>query len=118
IRIYNIILLEHHKVNVSKNIYINGILNIESLKKKDKIIFKDKIHLEKGILIHTYDGNLIINENTFIGPYCCFYCHGGIEIGKNTLIAMHTCILSSNHTIPPKSELIRNQPDIKLPTKI
>jgi acetyltransferase-like isoleucine patch superfamily enzyme len=31
---------------------------------------------------------------------------------------MHTCIVSSNHTIPSKNELIRSKPDVLLPVTI
>lgn len=31
---------------------------------------------------------------------------------------MHTCIVSSNHTVPIKGTLTRSQPDILLPVKI
>jgi acetyltransferase-like isoleucine patch superfamily enzyme len=46
------------------------------------------------------------------------YGHGGVDIGDQSLIAMHCCILSSEHTIPSRSGIIRNEPDILLPTKI
>jgi len=31
---------------------------------------------------------------------------------------MHCCIVSSNHTVPDRGKIIRQQPDILLPTKI
>jgi acetyltransferase-like isoleucine patch superfamily enzyme len=46
------------------------------------------------------------------------YGQGGVEIGSNCLIAMHSCIVSSNHTISDQATLIRSQPDILLPVKI
>ena len=71
-----------------------------------------------GVIIKCYGGKVQIDENTFLGEYVIVYGHGGVEIGKNTLIAMHTCIISSNHTIPNKNTIIRSQPDILLPVKI
>lgn len=117
-KLYNTLLLNHRNATFSKEIFFNGFLNIDNNQKQGAITLHDNLHLEKGIVIQIYGGSLTIKNDTFIGPYCCFYCHGGIEIGKNTLIAMHTCIVSSNHTIPNRESLIRNQPDIKLPTKI
>jgi len=46
------------------------------------------------------------------------YGHGGVEIGDQSLVAMHCCILSSEHTVPARPEIIRNQPDRLLPTRI
>ena len=41
-----------------------------------------------------------------------------MSIGRDTLIAMHCRILSSNHTIPNRKVKIRSQPDIFLPVTI
>jgi acetyltransferase-like isoleucine patch superfamily enzyme len=71
-----------------------------------------------GVIIKCYGGKVKIGPNTFMGEYVVLYGHGGIEIGENTLIAMHTCIVSSNHTIPAQDTLIRSQPDMLLPVNI
>lgn len=85
---------------------------------KGSIIIDSNCEISKGTVIKCYGGKVTIKKNTFIGEYVILYGHGGIEIGENTLIAMHTCIVSSNHTIPPRNQNIRNQPDVLLPTKI
>jgi acetyltransferase-like isoleucine patch superfamily enzyme len=54
----------------------------------------------------------------FLGPYVVIYGHGGVDIGDHSLISMHCCIVSSNHRVPERGEIIRHQPDILLPTKI
>ena len=81
------------------------------------IICKD-CELSIGVTIKAYGGTVTINQNTFLGEYVTIYGHGGVTIGSNTLIAMHTCIVSSNHTIPADNELIRSKPDILLPVII
>lgn len=83
-----------------------------------------RIEIGKGckisnyVTLQAYVGYIEISENTFIGENVVIYGHGGVNIGKNSLIAMNTCIVSSNHTIPSSNELIINQPDKLLPTKI
>ena len=86
--------------------------------KKGQIILGDKCELSQGVTLKAYGGEIKLGSNTFLGEYVVIYGHGGVEIGENTLIAMHTCIVSSNHTIPSKNTLIRSQPDILLPVKI
>jgi acetyltransferase-like isoleucine patch superfamily enzyme len=86
--------------------------------KKGVLIICKKGELNKGVVIKSYGGTVSINQNTFLGEYVVIYGHGGVTIGSNTLIAMHTCIVSSNHTIPLKNELIRSKPDILLPVII
>jgi acetyltransferase-like isoleucine patch superfamily enzyme len=71
-----------------------------------------------GAIINSYGGEIIIGKFVYIGEYVIIYGHGGVEIGAKTLIAMHTCIVSSNHTVPSQSIPIRSTPDTLLPVKI
>jgi acetyltransferase-like isoleucine patch superfamily enzyme len=54
----------------------------------------------------------------YVGPYTVIYGHGGVEIGDGTLVAMGCGIVSSNHTIPGREELILSHPDLKKKTSI
>lgn len=74
--------------------------------------------LGQGVELNPWNGHITIGERVFIGPYAVLYGQGGIEIGNDTLIAMHCCILSSNHTIPGVEANIRDHPDVLLPTRI
>jgi acetyltransferase-like isoleucine patch superfamily enzyme len=46
------------------------------------------------------------------------YAHGGVEIGDDTLIAMHCCIAAANHNVPPMGVTIRSQPDVPAKVRI
>ncbi len=93
-------------------------LIIGFLQKRGIIILSKYCQLSKGVVIRAYGGKVELKENVFVGENVIIYGHGNVEIGANSLIAMHTCILSSNHTIPSRNEKIRDKPDILLPTKI
>lgn len=62
-----------------------------------------KVEISKGckisdyVLIVPYGGKIVIEENVYIGPFTVLYGHGGLRIGKNTLIAAHSIIVPSNH---------------------
>lgn len=71
-----------------------------------------------GAVINSYGGKIGIDKFAYIGEYVVIYGHGGVEIGAKTLIAMHTCIVSSNHGIPDQTLPIRSMPDVLLPVKI
>lgn len=86
--------------------------------RKGEVIIEDKCEISQGVILKAYGGEIRINTNTFLGEYVIIYGHGGVEIGENTLIAMHTCIVSSNHTVPGQDTFIRSEPDILLPVKI
>ena len=86
--------------------------------KKGTITLAADCELSQGTVLKAYGGHIGIGKNTFLGEYCVLYGHGGIDIGENTLIAMHTCIISANHTLSDQNTLIRSQPDVLLPVKI
>lgn len=67
--------------------------------------------LQDGVRLETWGGTIEVKENTFLGPYTVIYGHGDVHIGKNCLIAMHSRIVSSSHTIPPIGVAIRSMPD-------
>ena len=78
----------------------------------------DQGWIEQGVILWAFGGRIRIGKSVYVGQYSVIYGHGGVEIGEETLVSMHCCILSSNHTIAPRDRIIRQQPDIRLPTKI
>ncbi len=82
------------------------------------IVLGNSCWIEQGCVLWAFDGKIQVNQNVFIGPYVVIYGHGGVEIGENTLISMHCRILSSNHSLPVAGEVIRERPDVLLPTRI
>ncbi len=55
------------------------------------------VTISEGVILATSGGRIDIEENVFIGPYCVLYGHGGLRIGKDTLIAAHTVIIPNSH---------------------
>lgn len=121
IYLLKIIYYKKSNIFIDKTVLLNNGLCLNlgfGSSKKGTITIKANCEISKGVIINCFGNKIILNKNTFLGEYVIIYGHGGVEIGENTLIAMHTCIVSSNHTIPNKSEKIRDQPDVLLPTKI
>ncbi len=75
-------------------------------------------HFDVGALVYTYGGTISLGDDVYIGPYSIVYGHGGVVIGRDTLVAMACSIVSSNHAIPGCEALIRSLPDVKLQTTI
>ena len=99
----------HPDINLQSGVSLSlGFLN----NKKGQLHISANCTLSKGCVINCYGGNTQLEKNVFLGEYVVIYGHGDVTIGSNTLIAMHTSIVSSNHTIPYKNELIRSKPDI------
>jgi len=86
--------------------------------KPGRIAIGDQAWIEHGATLCAFGGSIDIGRSVFIGPHAVVYGHGGVTIREETLIAMHCCILSSEHAIPTRSEGIRHHPDTFLPTHI
>lgn len=71
-----------------------------------------------GTELNPWGGHIHIGRRVFFGPYVVIYGQGGVEVGDDSLVSMHCCILSSNHSIPSRDKVIRDEPNILLPTKI
>ena len=92
----------------------NSFFNIQG----GQIEIGDNVKISKGVIIDCFGGKVKIGNNTFIGPYTVLYGHGNITIGDNCLIAMGCKIVSSNHTVPSKDNVINQQPDVIEPISI
>jgi acetyltransferase-like isoleucine patch superfamily enzyme len=103
------------RVKISNNAFLSRGVSNGSI---GKIDVNAHCELSQGVVLKAYGGHIHLNENVFLGEYVVIYGHGGVVVGSNTLIAMHTCIVSSNHTVPEQKMLIRSQPDVLLPVKI
>ncbi|WP_316759876.1 acyltransferase [Pedobacter aquatilis] len=111
-RILGVKIAEHVKIGL--NVFFSRGFNF----KKGEISIGSTCEISYGTVLKAYGGRIFISDSTFLGEYVIIYGHGGVTIGNNTLIAMHTCIVSSNHAMPSKGTLIRSQGDILLPVSI
>ncbi len=82
------------------------------------LVLGDHTFLDTGVILHPCGGSIATNIDVYVGPYTTVYGHGGVVIGKDTLISMHCRILSSNHSMPPLPTIIRSQPDLLRATHI
>ena len=83
-----------------------------------QIVLGDRTRIDRGVLLHPYGGHIETGIDVYIGAYTIVYGHGGVVIGKDTLLSPHCRILSSNHALPPPGTIMRSQPDVCLPTHI
>jgi acetyltransferase-like isoleucine patch superfamily enzyme len=116
-----ILMLKEKGVSIDKHVAIDLSASISRGFKNGKhgsIQLFTRCMLSKGVVINAYGGEVVLDYNTFIGENVVIYGHGGIKIGKNSMVAMNSCLVSSNHTIPKRGELIRHQPDTLLPLNI
>ena len=68
------------------------------------------VRLSDGVILAPFGGEIRLAENVFVGPYCVLYGHGGLTVGRDTLIASHTVVIPSNHAFADPERPIRHQP--------
>jgi acetyltransferase-like isoleucine patch superfamily enzyme len=64
---------------------------------RGSIRISDGVTISDGVIIATYGGTIAIEPNVYIGPYCVLYGHGGLTIGRDTMIGAHTVMVPANH---------------------
>src|SRR5262249_31973219 len=68
------------------------------------------VTISDGVIIATYGGTVTIESAVYIGPYCVLYGHGGLTIGRNSMIGAHTVIVPANHSFDRTDLPINMQP--------
>lgn len=82
------------------------------------IVVGKNVCIEDHSRLETWGGTIDISEHVFIGPHVMIFGQGGVNIGKNSLIAMQCRILSSEHDIPPLGIPIRTVANVRMKTVI
>jgi len=57
----------------------------------------DQCTVQDGALLNASEGFVHIGDRTWIGPFCVIYGNGGVRIGRDVMIAAHSCITSVGH---------------------
>ncbi len=58
----------------------------------------ENVRIHEYTYIDDYGGDIVIEDNVGIGHHCILAGHGGLYIGKNSMIGGLTYIISSNHS--------------------
>lgn len=61
------------------------------------VLIGDNCTLRHGCLLLPYGGSITLENNVAVGAYSVVYGHGGVHVGKNTLIGPHVIIIPANH---------------------
>jgi acetyltransferase-like isoleucine patch superfamily enzyme len=75
-----------------------------------RIVVGEGVTISDGAIIATYGGSVVVEANVYLGPYCVLYGHGGLTIGRNTMIGAHTVIVPANHGFARIDVPMREQP--------
>jgi acetyltransferase-like isoleucine patch superfamily enzyme len=75
-----------------------------------RVIIGECVTLSDGVIVAPYGGSIEIGANVYVGPYCVLYGHGGLTIGRDTMIGAHTVIIPANHGFARIDVPMKDQP--------
>jgi acetyltransferase-like isoleucine patch superfamily enzyme len=75
-----------------------------------RVLVAPGVTISDGVILATYGGAIEIEANSYIGPYCVLYGHGGLTIGRDTMIGAQTIIVAANHGFARTDMPMRAQP--------
>ncbi|HLJ60291.1 MAG TPA: acyltransferase [bacterium] len=61
------------------------------------ILISEWVIISDGVILAAYGGSIEIGAHAYVGPYCVLYGHGGLAIGRDTMIGAHTVVIPANH---------------------
>lgn len=100
------------KFFLEKNISIDTSVLLDAHYESKGIYIHKNVEIHKNVILSTGQGEkgeIKIQENSKIGPNVCIYGNGGVEIGKNVLIAGNCLIVASSHNFEKINIPIINQ---------
>jgi acetyltransferase-like isoleucine patch superfamily enzyme len=101
-------------VQVDRSIYIAASAKIQidtdGCAFGGSVLISEGATISDGVIIAPYGGSIEIGARTCIGPYCVLYGHGGLTIGRDTMIGAHTIIVPANHGFKQPDRPIHAQP--------
>lgn len=118
---WRVALLRSRGVRVGAPCDVQGpvtIRHVLSRGMRGEIEIGARAQIARGVIIESWGGRVRLGAGIYVGPYSVIYGHGGVDIGDDTLVAMHVTIVSSNHALPPLGRSIQYQPDELRPTRI
>jgi carbonic anhydrase/acetyltransferase-like protein (isoleucine patch superfamily) len=81
-----------------------------------RIVLEDDVWLSRGCYLVAGPGlEITVGPQSYIGHRCLFYGHGGIQVGRDVLLANDVQLICGNHTFARRDLPIRAQPTEERP---
>lgn len=97
------------KIFLGDRVFIGDNACLDAAFFKSEIRLGNDVHIEEGCYIKAGIGNVVIHEGVRIHRFSLLAGYGGVEIGKNSLLANNVELLSSDHIFDDPTIPIRFQ---------
>jgi len=75
-----------------------------------KLLIGENVRICRGAIIAPYGGSITLEDNVYVGSYTILYGHGGLRIGRDSMIAAHCVLVATNHGFEDSEMPIAQQP--------
>ena len=114
----NVRLLVPRRIYLGNRVMIGERCFLDANTPQGRIVLQDDVWLSQGCYIVVGHGEVIVNDLSYIGHRCLLYGTGGIQIGREVLLANDVQLICGNHTFSRRDLPIRAQPPIERPIVI
>ncbi|MFQ6066720.1 MAG: DapH/DapD/GlmU-related protein [bacterium] len=97
------------RVFLGDRVFIGKGCDIDVEYPESEIRIGDDVHISRDTIFLAGVGKTIIHDHVNIGPRSFIYGYGGVEIGKNSLLADNVRVMAGIHRYQDASKLIRLQ---------
>jgi acetyltransferase-like isoleucine patch superfamily enzyme len=81
-----------HGARIARNVALRANSALEP-----GIAVGDQCMIQDGALLNASEGFVHVGDRSWIGPFCVIYGNGGVRIGRDVMVAAHSCITSVGH---------------------
>ena len=81
-----------HGARIARNVALRANSALEP-----GIAIGDQCNVQDGALLNASEGFVHVGDRSWIGPFCVIYGNGGVRVGRDVMIAAHSCITSVGH---------------------
>jgi galactoside O-acetyltransferase len=107
------------RVFLGRHVMIGEGCFIDANALSGRIYLEDDVWLSRGCYLIAYRGvEIVIGPQSYFGHRCLLYGHGGIQIGRDALLANDVQLICGNHTFARRDLPIRAQPTEESPIVI
>jgi galactoside O-acetyltransferase len=100
----------HDSIRIGNRCYIARNVDIFAGGNVDyPVDLGNDVRIREGCYIDSHGGWIRLADKVFLGPQCMVYGHGGLSIGRNTMVAGQTAIVPANHKFSRTDIPLRDQ---------
>jgi acetyltransferase-like isoleucine patch superfamily enzyme len=94
----DVVLRHPHKISIGDNVVIDdGVVLDAKGFSNDGITLQDGVFIGRHSILHTKDGNIVLEDGVNLSASCGVFSASSVRIGRNTLMAGNCSVVGGGH---------------------